>query len=382
MTNVSAADNLQIDYSPQVWQIRNGDQAPMVYADLQGLHYNERFASTRRLPPTGLLTHGQSLQVIAGYQRTDESWHLGVVLDADLTAARGSRWCELAHWPDPDMTNFVDVAQSAGRGLATVLNVPFRLVEPRPVETAVPVEPIKPATPLPDLPLTAGLWTLQHANQINEKIGFDAQGDQLVFVRSKTWVNRHYRRMIWHSIWAIIYLWLSLVTIRGDTALPNAGTIVPDPHVLPYMGVVIAFGFVISVFYHAYRIRTVPNLIVVDPSSRTVSAWQGRNHRWSRSLSNVQSLYVSESLRQRSTKSNNAEHGELNFYLESGAFSHILVQGEGESDAVPPTSENTGPRIEAVRPLTNDDVTSSLQAMGLYMAQAFGLPAFYDRRVR
>ena len=93
----------------------------MVYADAQGLHYNERFASTRRLPPTGVLTQGQVLQVIAGYQRADESWHLGVVLDAPLTESRGSRWVELAHWPDPDKTTFVDVAQSAGRGLATVL---------------------------------------------------------------------------------------------------------------------------------------------------------------------------------------------------------------------------------------------------------------------
>jgi len=381
VTNVSAADNLQIDYSPQVWQIRNGDQAPMVYADLQGLHYNERFASTRRLPPTGLLTHGQSLQVIAGYQRADESWHLGVVLDADLTAARGSRWCELAHWPDPDMTNFVDVAQSAGRGLATVLNVPFRLVEPRPIETVVPVEPVKPAAPLPNLPLTSGLWTLQRANQINEKIGFDAQGDQLVFVRSKTWVNRQYRRMIWHSIWAIIYLWLSLVTIRGDTALPNAGTIVPDPHVLPYMGVVIAFGFVISVFYHAYRIRTVPNLILVDPSSRTVSAWRGRHQRWTQPLSNAQSLYVSETTRQRRSQ-RGVEHGELNVYLEDGGFSHLLSQGQPEPEALSVRTDLNSARIEAVQPLTNDDVTSSLQAMGLYVAQAFGLPAFYDRRVR
>jgi hypothetical protein len=381
VTNVSAADNLQIDYSPLTWQLRSGDQAPMVYADIQGLHYNERFATTRRLPATGVLTYGQILQVIAGYQRADESWHLGVVLDATLTEARGSRWCELAHWPDPDTTTFVDVAQSAGRGLATALNVPFRLVEPRPIEASRPSEPVKPAAPLPNLPLEAGLWTLQRANQINEKTGFQAQRDQLVFVRSKTWVNRHYRRMIWHSIWAIIYLWLSLVTIRGDTALPNAGTIVPDPHILPYMGVVIAFGFVISVFYHAYRIRTTPNLILVDPASRTISAWQGRHQRWSRPVVYAQSLYVSETTRQRRSQ-RGVDHGELNFYLETGGFAHLLSQGEPEPEALAPAVDLNSARIEAVQPLTSDDVTSSLQAMGLYVAQAFGLPAFYDRRVR
>jgi hypothetical protein len=353
----------------------------MVYGDAQGLHYNERFASTRRLPASGVLAYGQILQVIAGYQRADESWHLGVVLDADLTESRGSRWCELAHWPDPDTTTFVDVAQSAGRGLATALNVPFRLVGPRPVETTPPAEPVKPAAPLPDLPLKAGIWTLQRASQGRAKIGVEVQGDQLVFARSKSWVNRHYRRMIWHSIWAIIYLWLSLVTMRGDTALPNAGTIVPDPHILPYMGVVIAFGFVISVFYHAYRIRTEPNLILVDPATRTVSAWRDSYQRWSRAISDVESLYVSETTRQRRTQ-RGVDHGELNFYLSSGGFSHLLSQGEPEPEALAPGADLNSARIEAVLPLTSDDVASPLQAMGLYVAQALGLPAFYDRRVR
>lgn len=381
MTNVSAADNLQIDYSPQTWQLRVGDQAPMVYADINGLHYNERFATTRRLPSTGVLTYGQIVQVIAGYQRADESWHLGVVLNPELTESRGSRWCELAHWPDPDTTTFVDVAQSAGRGLATALNVPFRLVEPRPVETARPVEPVKPATPLPALPLKAGLWTLQRANQGREKVGNEARGDQLVFVRSKTWVNRHYRRMIWHSIWAIIYLWLSLVTMRGDTALPNAGTIVPDPHILPYMGVVIAFGFVISVFYHAYRIRSEANMILIDPASRTVSAWRGKSQRWSRGITDVESVYVSETTKQRRSQ-RGVDHGELNFYLADGHFAHLLSQGEPEPEALAPAVDLNSARIEAVQPLTSDDVSSSLQAMGLYVAQSLGLPAFYDRRVR
>jgi len=392
VTNVSAADNLQIDYSPQTWQLRNGDQAPMVYADANGLHYNERFASTRRLPSTGVLADGQALQVIAGYQRGDESWHLGVILDAPLTESRGSRWCELAHWPDPDTTTFVDVVQSAGRGLATVLNVPFRLVEPRSGDAAAPVRPsvsvtsvapvvstpVVPSTPLPNLPLKAGLWTLQRADEVVPNTGADKQEDRLVFVRSKVWANRYYRRMIWHSIWAIIYLWVSLMTIRGDTALPNAGTIVPDPHILPYMGVVIAFGFVLSVFYQAYRLRRDPNMIVVDPAQRTISAWRGNHQRWSRSTSDAQALYVSETMRQRPAQ-RNIDHGELNLYSDVGGFSHILLQGDPEPEAAPLTKE---PRREFVEPLTHHETSTSLQAMGLYVAQALGLPAMYDRRVK
>lgn len=381
MTNVSAADNLQIDYSPQTWQLRNGDQAPMVYADANGLHYNERFASTRRLPPTGLLMPGQTLQVVAGYQGTDESWHLGVVLDAELTETRGSRWCELAHWPDPDKTTFVETVQGAGRSLATVLNVPFRLLESRSTPTTVPAKPTTPPAPLPDLPLKTGLWTLMRVNDVSGNTGFVPQTEQLVFVRSKTWANRQYRRMIWHTIWAIIYLWLSLVTLRGDTALPNAGTIVPDPHVLPYMGVVIAFGFVLSVFYHAYIIRTRPNMILIDPGNRAVSAWQGKNQRWIRPVSGAESLYVSETTRQKPSQ-HGVDHGELNFYFDNGQFLHLLTQGEPEAEALYPESEKTGTRTEVVRPLTREDVTSNLQAMGLYVAEAFALPALYDRRLR
>lgn len=379
MTNVSAADNLQIDYSPHTWQLRSGDQAPMVYADANGLHYNERFASTRRLPSTGVLTQGEVVQVIAGYQKTDESWHLGVVLNPPLTESRGSRWCELAHWPDPDTTTFVEVAQSAGRGLATALNVPFRLIEPRPDEAETPAQPAIPPPPLPDLPLKAGLWTLMRASDVTQSTSFAAQGDQLVFVKAKTWVNRQYRRMVWHSIWAIIYLWLSLVTLRGDTALPNAGTIIPDPHFLPYLGVVIAFGFILSVFYHAYLIRSQPNLILVDPANHAISAWRGKSQRWTRSTKEAESIYISETTRQKPSQ-RGVEHGELNLYLVSGKFSHILTQGDPEPQAL--TVTDSGSRTEVVRPLERQEINSSLQAMGAYVAQALDVPVLYDRRIR
>src|SRR5690606_40996963 len=54
---------------------------------------------------------------------------LGLLLEMELAQERGSRWCEIAHWPDPSTTVFQELAARAGESLAQVTTRPFHLVE-------------------------------------------------------------------------------------------------------------------------------------------------------------------------------------------------------------------------------------------------------------
>lgn len=373
---VSAADNLVVAFNSTAWQLRNGKNAPMLHADADGLRYNAQFASSRRLSSTGLLTNGDILQVVLGWQRSDETWHLGVVLSPDLAAVRGSRWCELVHWPDPEQVVFEELAQETGRNLAAALHVPFRFIPPKPVEAPLPLPS------LPALPLRAGLWSFQPVESDKQKYGFAARDGQFVIQRAALWKRQRYTRILWYTLWVIIYAALSTATLTSDLALPNAGTLLPDPHWLPYLGLLTAAGLILLIFYQLYQIRSQPDTILIDPAEKSVSAWAGKDLRWSMSVQEVQSVYVSEVVK-RKAEDISSEHGELNLHLGTGKFHFVFQQGEPENQALRyDAPEKPARQTDIVRQLTRYSVTSDLQAMGLYMAEALGLPCWYDMRVR
>jgi hypothetical protein len=379
LAQVSAADNHIIEFNASNWQLRNGDSAPMVHADQSGLRYNSHFAMTRRLPATGVMPTPDLIQVVVGWQQSDEAWHMGVVLSPEQAEIRGSRWCEMAHWPDPDRSTFEELAQQSAQGLANALNLPYRFVQPR------PATPPAPPPPLPELPLSAGWWTLESVEAINAaNYGFHPHPAQMVFLRAARWKRQKYTRMMWYTFWTVIYIALSSATLTSDLALPNAGTLLPDPHVLPYLGFVIAAGLMLLVFYQFYRANAEPELILIDPIQRSISAWRGKHQHWLRGAQDIQSVYVSEIVKKRS-EDLTSEHGEINLHLGSGHFQFVLQQGETENRALhrQPTDEK-GRRTEEVVQLTRFTVASDLQAMGLYIAEALAteMPCWYDRRVK
>src|SRR5690606_22994099 len=121
----------------------------------KGLRYSKSFGTTRRLPESGFIESQEVQQVVLGWQQTDESWHLGLILQPELADVRGSRWCELVYWPDPDITVFQDLAQTTGQELAQLLGIPFYVIPPQVVEKTVP------RRDLPPLPLNFGDWQME-----------------------------------------------------------------------------------------------------------------------------------------------------------------------------------------------------------------------------
>src|SRR5688500_11827954 len=100
MNPISAADNHSIHSSLARWRLLHNEK-PLAEASPRGFRYGGRFGSSRRLSETGVLEASDILQVVLGWQQTDEYWHLGLILAPRIADERGSRWCELVAWPDP-----------------------------------------------------------------------------------------------------------------------------------------------------------------------------------------------------------------------------------------------------------------------------------------
>lgn len=366
MEQISAANNYSVQTNGARWRLLYNNR-PLLEAAPQGIRYGKYFSQTRRLPTTGQLPRQEVVRVVLGWQRADEAWHLGLLLSDDLAAQRGSRWCEMASWPDPDVTVFQNLAETAGRNLAQSLRIPFQVIPPR---TAAQPRPAQ--KPLPDLPLNFGLWSLQPT----------AQPGVVEFRRSPRWIRQHVRLIAWYALWAVVYFGVSVVTITSEIALPNAGTLLPNPQWLPFLGIATSIFFVIAIVYQLLRISLVTNRILVDGNRGSVSAWRGNNKHWERTRAEIQSVYVSE-LFKKHDLSHTTEHGELNLHFGGGKFHFVLKQGDAVDNSGLTNSDDRQPhQKDDLRQLTADDVTTSLQAAGLHIAALIGdIPVWHDVRV-
>ncbi len=351
MNRISAAGNLTIDINTDYWRlIANGGGQEQILVEAspgQPLRYLPTFAQKRRLPESGVLAGGQIQRVVLGWSQQDEAWHLGLMLDAELTQARGSRWCEIARWPDPDATVFGEIANQAGRSLAMAVQRPFNYLPPQPREAAAPAPP-----PLPELPLHFDQWTLQKTGALE-------------FVRDAGWVRARLLRMIWYGLLAIVYVALSLLTLQGKIALPK-------PEFLPYLGLAVAVLLVGAVVYTAQRLLSTPDRIHID-AARVVSGRRGRRVRWQLQPADYQAVYVSQIIGKKG-RTHIAQYGEINLLLVNGSFRLLMTTGENPE----PLQNDAGGDL--LIELKQEDVHTDLQAAGLYVAQALGVPCWYDRR--
>lgn len=369
MTRISAAENTIIEFENDYWRLlsSNGDQSQRVLVDAaigHSLRYDEQFGSTRRLPKSGFLPIQHIQQVVIGWSNEDESWHLGLLLGPELAAARGSRWCELAYWPDPDTDVFADHATEAGEHLARTLNLPFYSVP-------VQITPPPPPPPLPELPLKVGMWS---THQTDRGI--------IELKRDKSWSRAVYGRILWYAFWMVIYIILSIATLTSDLALPNAGTLLPNPQILPYLGLATAGLLLGLIIYHFIRLWTYPDTILIDPIRHDISAWVGDRERWRVDSAQVQSVYASEVMKRREKKPI-TYHGELNVLLASGTFHFVLEQGEQADNTNARYPHWQRPDKEEVTPLTIENANTDLQIMALHIAKALGdIPCWYDYRIR
>ncbi len=374
MKQISAADNITIEIDENHWRMVNGaDSEPAALAQASGpfLRYNMSFGADRRLPASGQVASQDILQVVVGWSQEDAAWHLGMLLAPALAQERGSRWCEIAHWPDLDAELFEELAQEAGRSLATVLGISFNAVPPHPQDFA-------PAPPLPEPPFTFGDWTLTR-----ETIGADPEAENAPYhlTRSPNWLRRRQRKLIGYGIWSVVYFVLSIATLTSDLALPNTGTLLPDPRILPYLGLATGAGLIVLILYHLYAMRSVPDQFVISPASGSIDARRAGQTLWTSLADDVQSLYVTEVIRKG--KGTAVEYGELNLHLGGGRFRFVAQHTDPEINDKARNPDFQKPAEDVIMPLERDQSSTDLQLVALHIAEALGeLPCWYDLRLK
>ena len=369
MNRIPAAEHLIIETHPDAWRLitfnEEGDERGLLEARTdRPFRYAASFATSRRLPRSGTLTNDLVWQVVLGWSNDDDAWHLGLVLASDLATARGSRWCEIARWPDPDPVVFEDLARDAAESLAQILGSPLNVVEPRDRRAGT----AQPA--LPDMPLEVGMWALNR----------DPNGE-LEFKRSSRWLVGKVTRILWYLLLIAMYLLLSLATLNSDLALPNAGTMLPSPELLPYLGLIVAAVLTLFVFYNLYEISTKPDRIRVSGAKHTVAALKGNSTRWRMNGNDLESIYVTQVVNRRGSK-NTIYEAQINLYLKNGKF-HKVVEQDKKEEETDELRNNDVVLTEEVLPLTRFSVHSDAQAAALAIAEELdALPCWYDRRTR
>jgi hypothetical protein len=379
MTQISASNHISVDYSYDKWRLIQEIEGedPKLIAEVQpnlGLRYNKYFATTRQLPPTGEIAIADISQVVLGWSYETDAWQLGITLSPTLAQERDSRWCELVRFVDPDVSVHEYDAKRVGQALADILKKPFMDVPP---STPPAPDPI----PLPDLPIEYGIWTLE---RVMTNDGLTSREGEVRLTRGSSWMTGKLRQVAWYGFWAVVYTWVSMTTITSDLALPNAGTLLPDPSILPYLGMGVAVLLLAMILYQLWVINREPDNIIVSPYERSIIARRGRNVRWKINANNIQSVYVTEVVKKRE-KRPAVYHGEVNLHLLNGSFQVVLVEDEKDDSATLNGGDfvETKAHGEGVAPLDSHRVETKLQAFGLHIAEYLGeLPTWHDVRYR
>ena len=359
MDRISASGNLTIEHNIDHWRLlstRNEQERLLLEAEAgKPVSYIEIFGSKRRLPKGGKLAIDDIQRVVLGWSHEDESWHLGLLVEPELAEQRGSRWCELARWPDPETTVFNEAASEAGRALARTIQRPFNLIEPD-TSAVVEKDSSMPPPPLRSLPIEFDQWTLTRQSALQ-------------FVRGSQWARQRLIRVLWYALLVIAYFVLSIVTLTQIIALPK-------PEFLPYLGIVVGVFLIGMMFYTLFELINRPNRVVVDNNG--VEGRRGNNTAWQVHKESIDSVYVSEVVN-RKGKKRVIYHGEINLHLKDGSFRNVLEQPHTiEENQLAPVSTME----ETVVPLTLYNAQTDLQMAGLHIAQTLGIECQYDQRIK
>lgn len=373
MDRISAGSNLSIDIQQKQWRLlANGDCAETVLIEAQPgqpLRYVSTFGRQRRLPLSGALSLEDVDRVVVGWSNRNAAWHLGLMLKPELSETRGSRWCGLAYWHDPDTSLYQDKAAAAGEALAKQLNLPFSLIAPNMDGAAVGygTPSIPSIADRAQLPLKLDQWTLQRTSPTTLELQLSA-----------AWGRARLLRALWYVLWAAVAMILSVTTLTSGIALPQ-------PEFLPYAGLagaafllLLSLSTIASVFGRTKRIE-------IDAATRTARGMRGRSSRWSLTASQIKSVYVTQivSKATRRKPARQIHYGEINLYGVDGAFHLLAAQGQTD-EKLPVVDEQSleASNAEQIIPLNGQVAHTRLQAAALLIGQALQIPTLYDQRLR
>ena len=374
MTRIAVSANSLVDYSPDRWRLIKVDdrKAPTLVLEAKRgapLRFDAYFAASRDLPESGEILEADLGQVVLGWSNESESWQLGLTLSPEISLTRSSRWFEILRFTHPDPARHEETASRLGKALAQALDIPFASTE-----AGIEAEPEPEPIPLVDLPLSLGMWRLQPADD----------GGEMRLLREKRWLQGRLRQIAWYGLWTVVYLWVSIATLNSELGLPIAGTLIPNPAWLPYLGLVVAALLALAIARQIMIILREPDALLINPWERAVGAWRGDKQLWKVKAGGVQSVYASEIVKKRGRRPT-ILHGEINLHLLDGSFLSLMIDREKIVDALLPGNDPTAEkkRPEGVHALEPAEATTALQAAAIHIALSLGeLPVWYDRRLR
>ena len=380
MMQITVSDSLIVEYDEEQWRLIRvshlGERNWIVAVEAGGsLRYSSFFATTRVLPDEGEISTDDIDEVILGWSYQTDAWQLSLTISPDLSAARSSSCCEALRFIDPERSVYEQDAKNVGLALARMLgNKPFVM---KPPEEAPPPEPI----PLADLPLDIGIWRLQtHA-----KAAVSSDGpDEIRFVRAPSWLWGKMRQIAWYGLLAALYVGVASASINSELALPNTGTLIPDPQLLPYLGLGVAALLLLLIAQQVWQIAREPDTILISSYEGSIAACRGNSVRWKVNAKNVQSVYASELVKKRSRRSL-IYHSEINLHLVNGRFQRVIVEDRKLADAYLPGADLLSERGRAVgvAVLEPPAAATALQAAAVHIAACLeGLPVWHDRRYK
>ena len=376
MTRIAVSANSLVDFSPDRWRLikLEDPSTPKLVLEAKRdapLRFDAYFAASRDLPESGEILQADLGQVVLGWSNESRSWQLGLTLSPEISLARSSRWFEILRFTEPDPARHEETAERLGKALAQALDIPFASTE-----AGIKAEPDPEPVPLVDLPLHLGMWRLQPADESGE--------GELRLLREPRWLRGRLRQIAWYGLWTAIYLWVSIATLTSDLGLPIAGTLIPNPAWLPYLGLVVAGLLILAIARQILIILREPDTLLVNPWERTLGAWRGDKQLWKVNAGSVQSVYASEVVKKRGRRPT-ILHGEINLHLLDGSFLSLLIDREKIVDALLPGNDKAAEkqRPEGVHALEPAEATTALQAAAIHIALGLGeLPVWYDRRLR
>lgn len=349
-----------IEVSPDSWRLisTNGDGEGHLLAETaagSSLCYPEDFATRQRLPAHALAA-GDIERVVLGWSATDETWHLGLILNAPLAETRGNRWCGLARWKDPAADARRGEASEAGRALAIALEKPLAIVPPRPAAAPLAETPAEPAPPLPALPYALDNWTLT------------APADsRLQFTLKPSWARGQVIRAGLYLAWALGFLVMSVTSLTSGIRLP-------DPHFLPILGFASTLLLTLLALRILVLMRRQPRVIELDSAAQTIGC-----ANWQLAAEQIEAVYASQTvkLKTRGTAVEQIRYGELNLLRKDGSFQPVLVKLRfdiKQSPSVPAPDDGSMAR------LSEYNARTPLQAAAVQAGRALGVPVWDDRR--
>lgn len=374
MPRIAVSANSLVDYSSDRWRLIQVDdpaKPKLVVEAKTGLpfRYNGYFAVSRDLPESGEILEADLGQVVLGWSNESSSWQLGLTLSPEISLARSSRWFELLRFTDSDAAAREADAIQLGTALANTLGIPFAST----ASGAIAPEPEPEPIALEPLPLDLGLWRLERGVE-----------GELRLERKARWLRAKQRQIAWYGLLTVVYLWVSFATLASELGLPIAGTLIPNPAWLPYLGIAVAVLLLLAMARLLMIILREPNSIVINPYEKTISAARGNRQLWKVSAGGVQSIYASELVKKRGRKPT-VFHGEINLHLLDGRFMPILIDKEKIVDALlvgrdPGADKERPTDVHALEP---DAVSTALQAAAIHIGDCLGeLPVWYDRRLK